>query len=287
MKSKIVILGSSIIFLLLISLIWFTTNSREIISTQIFEPIEIALKDANKDTLVIFDVDDVLIMPTNQGFQRPMDENFLDEISLDLKTRLGEEKTELLESIILLQETDKFVDPKIISLIKTLQIKGVPVMALTALSTGAYGKIQSLVDWRILKLETMGINLKAPWENVQTKQFSDFDIKDLKGLPVFKAGILFSSKIPKGEALHAFLQYAKLKPKKIIFIDDFREHVESVQKVCNEAGIEFVGFEYSGAYSRSEPLNKARVRFLYEVLEKEHKWLSDYEADRRLVDSKN
>jgi len=84
--------------------------------------IEIALKDANKDTLVIFDVDEVLITSTNQIFQAPIDKKFLDKILLDLKTRLGEEKTDLLESIIHLHETVQLVDPKIISLINTLQI---------------------------------------------------------------------------------------------------------------------------------------------------------------------
>lgn len=286
LKIKTVILSSGIILLLFFCLIWFITVSSQIISTQSFEPIEAVLKDANKDTLVIFDVDDVLIMSTNQAFQRPTDENFLNEIFLDLKTRFGEEKTDLLESIILLQETVQLVDPKIVSLINTLQIKGVPIIGLTAMSTGAYGKIQSIEDWRIQKLESMGINLNRYWGNLKSKQFSDFNIKDLKDGPVFKAGILFSAKVPKGEALQAFLQYVKLKPSKIIFVDDLSKNVKSVQRFCNKAGIEFIGFEYLGAYVRAEPVNKIRVHLQYEVLEKEHKWLSDKEADRRLNDSK-
>jgi hypothetical protein len=45
--------------------------------------------------------------------------------------------------------------------------------------------------------------------------------------------------------------------------------------------IKFIGFEYTAVADRSKVLlNEKRARFQFEVLEKEHKWLADEEADK-------
>ena len=71
--------------------------------------------------------------------------------------------------------------------------------------------------------------------------------------------------------------------KKIIFVDDKKKHIESVEKVVENLGILFVGIEYTAVKdAKVEPLNKARAEFQFEVLETEHKWLSDDKADVRM-----
>jgi hypothetical protein len=282
MKIKFTKLSAVLVCLLLVFLLQRNVVSAEIIATQDLSPIEALLKTANKDTLVIFDVDDVLIMPTTQIFQRPTNDKILKELFSDLKSRLGNKREELLYSLILLQEPSKLVDPNILSLIKDLQTKGVPVLGLTALSTGSMGKILFLEDWRIQTLNDLGINLNRYWIDVSPKKFLESNIKDPNRPPAFKKGVLFSSKTPKGKVLKYFLQYVNFTPKKIIFIDDWRENLVSVEKFCKERGIEFIGFEYSGAYRRDESLNEARARLQFKILENEQKWLSDEQTDKRM-----
>lgn len=69
--------------------------------------------------------------------------------------------------------------------------------------------------------------------------------------------------------MQAFLTYAKLVFKKIIFIDDKKKHIESGEKVVRSLGIPFVGIEYTAVKdAKVEPLNKARADFQFDVLEK-------------------
>jgi hypothetical protein len=88
--------------------------------------------------------------------------------------------------------------------------------------------------------------------------------------------------LPKGEVLKAFLDYAELSPKKIIFVDDKEKNLKSVEAFAREAKIPFIGFQYTAIVDRSKSLlNEKRAQLQFEVLEKEHKWLSDEEADKQ------
>lgn len=56
-----------------------------------------------------------------------------------------------------------------------------------------------------------------------------------------------------------------------------------METFAQEGGIEFLGIEYTAIKeSKIEPLDKERADLQFKVLEKEHKWLSDEEADARI-----
>ncbi|MBX9697334.1 MAG: DUF2608 domain-containing protein [Alphaproteobacteria bacterium] len=241
--------------------------------------IEEALKAADSETLVIFDVDDVLITARDQILQ-PAHKKFLERLNKDLENRLSEQEAQKLWSIIWLTRSDEVVDSKIIALIKEAQSKDLKVLALTNAWTGTFGNIQSLEDWRIGELKDLGYTLKDSWSTLALKSFESLKSKDPKRFPVFKNGVLFTCNLPKGDVLNAFLRYAGLSPKKIIFIDDKRKHLQSVEAFSKDAGILFEGFEYTAVAERPKTLlNEKRARYQFEVLEKEHKWLNDQEAD--------
>ena len=85
-----------------------------------------------------------------------------------------------------------------------------------------------------------------------------------------------------------FLQYAGIAPKKIIFVDDKRKHLESVEEIAKSHDIPFIGIEYTAAGDiPASPLNEKRADLQYKVLEKEKKWISDSEADALLTHSFN
>ena len=88
--------------------------------------------------------------------------------------------------------------------------------------------------------------------------------------------------IPKGEVLRAFLEYARISPEKVIFVDDREENVKSLEEVCQERGIEFLGFHYTEVENRFfASFDGKRIRYQFDVLEKSGRWLSDQEAASR------
>lgn len=260
----------------------YSSAFAEITQTSNLAPIEAALNQADLETLVIFDVDDVLITAKDQILQ-PVHHKLAKKLEESLESRHSEEESQKLWSIIWLTRIDELVDPKMVSLIKEAQTKGIKVMALTNAWTGSFGNIPSLEDWRIGELEDFGYTFKDSWSKLKSKTFTNLKSKDPKRFPVFKSGIVFTCNLPKAEVLKAFLQYTNLSPKKIIFIDDKRKHLESVEAFAKATGIPFIGFEYTAVTNRpASSLNEKRAKLQFEVLEKEHNWLSDEEADIRI-----
>jgi hypothetical protein len=106
---------------------------------------------------------------------------------------------------------------------------------------------------------------------------------DIKGIEETVNSI--DTEIDKGKALKAFLNHYKLKFKKIIFIDDRKKNLESVEKTISKLNIPFVGIEYTAAVMHTEPLNEKRAKLQFKTLSKEKKWISDSEADALLTNS--
>lgn len=259
------------------------------IKTNDIHKIESEVTQADPETLVIFDVDDVLMHPYDQilkAHNRP----YLEELKKKLEERVGESRIEAIYSLIFLQRKNGPVDKKFIHLISDLQRQGIKVLALTNCFTGKIGSIEAMEDWRINELERMGHHFDKSWSDTKSHQFEGLVKQTGSGLSaqsnsisLFKSGVIFASNVSKGNVLKAFLAYAGLTPQKIIFIDDKKKHIESVEKVAKSLGIPFVGIEYTAVQeTKLEPLNKARADFQFELLEKEHKWLSDQEADIRI-----
>ncbi|MBY0292013.1 MAG: DUF2608 domain-containing protein [Alphaproteobacteria bacterium] len=70
-------------------------------------------------------------------------------------------------------------------------------------------------------------------------------------------------------------------PKNIIFVDDKQKHLKSVEAVCQKVRIKFIGFNHTVVAGRPRAsLNEKRAQLQVEILEKEHKWLFDKEADK-------
>lgn len=248
--------------------------SAEIIQTSTLAPIEAALKKADADTLVIFDVDGVLIEDYEKKFR-----NYIQEI----EEKYEETKADELLSILYLNSKNKLIDSQISKVIEELQNKKINVLFLTACDTGSWGKMTSLEEWRIHDLKSFGIDTSRSFRDVKAVTFTFIPSKDPKRFPCFQEGIVFTCHLPKGKLLKAFLKYTGLSPKKIIFIDDKRSNLESIEEFCKETGKKHTGFEYTAFTERPKlPLDEKRAHLQFEILEKEHKWLSDDEANEML-----
>lgn len=277
------------IFVILAS--FHSTCFAQIIKTNDTKVIEETFASIDQDTLVIFDVDDVLIVPKDQILQA-QNRKYLEKLNQKLAQSVGKENVDIFYSIIFTQRDNGPVDVKINDIISQLQSKGVKVVALTNCFTGRFGKIESMEDWRYNELKKHGYHFDLSWQVLKPKIFTGLE-KIGKGLsaksssmPVFKSGIVFTSAVSKGQALKAFLQYAGIAPKKIIFVDDKRKHLESVEEIAKSYNISFIGIEYTAASDiPASPLNEKRADLQYKVLEKENKWISDSEADALLTNS--
>jgi hypothetical protein len=253
----------------------------DIIKTNDYKVIESYISKADHDTLVIFDVDDVLLHPKDEILKK-LNKPFLEVLEKEMEERLPESETQDLYSLILLQRIVEPVDKRMTALIQRLQKKKIKVIALTNCATGSFGKINALQNWRIFELKRLGYDFGEPWRSTHEQFFKG--AKDIKRPPLFKKGVVFTSGVSKGAALEAFLAYANLRPKKIIFIDDKRKYLESVEEYTTIEGIEFLGIEYTMVKdSKIDPLDEERAKLQFVILEEEHQWLSDEKIDHLLI----
>jgi|GEM_PF-889868 phosphoglycolate phosphatase-like HAD superfamily hydrolase len=277
--------------ILLITIFYANSCLAEIIKTNDFKVIKDQVQSAEGNTIVIFDIDNVLLQPKDyslRNYHDSKEQNKAENFFKEIEKRLNHEQI----SEILMQTKVEPVDKRMIELINAIQKKGVKVLALTARVTGKFGKISSMENWSIKELKNLGYNFDKSWINLQDKIFDQFPSKDPKlfpkfKLPMFQQGVVSTCGVPKGRVLEAFLNYIKLHPAKILFVDDKRKNLESVAYFAREANINFFGVEYTFAQdSNIKSFNEERAKFQLDTLEKEHKWLSDQEADSLLHQKK-
>lgn len=166
---------------LICSLVSFCCAQNIIRITSIVQ-IEQELQAADQTSLVVFDIDNVLLMTTDHCEAR---------------------------------FTSQFipVENKTVAIVKNLQERHVPVIALTA-----SGTTFEICRWRIGNLQQIGLDLSGSFLSQEfcLDQFYYF----YGCCPVFSQGILCAGRVPKGQALTAFLDKVEWKPSKVIFIDD-------------------------------------------------------------------
>lgn len=205
------------------------------------------LTQAPPKTLVIFDIDMVLVQPSDPAFQMANMKRF-GGISKRILSEIPSENQILFLSLMTISSPPVLIDPCIPELLVTLGKNGIPVMALTANLTGTFGPIRSMEEWRIDSLDTVGIDFKAsaPFPHPLV----------LNELPLFRGnystyqeGILFvnGTTVSKGEALLLFLKKTNNTPSTVIFVDDREENLKSVELALQNIQIKFHGLHFLGA----------------------------------------
>lgn len=235
-----------------------------------------AIKHAGPETLLVFDVKDVLFLSRDlirRSYYRDEYKKLVDE----LRSKYGERETERLISQILLQESLELVDKKILSLIEEAERQGVKTVALTSGFSGRYGDIEKREDLRLKTLAALGISFKLSFPSL-----SPFKIDNIKSNPeangcvMFKGGVIFACRASKGEVLEKFLEKAGYLPKKIIFVDNRSKHTKTIEELAARKKIEVKTFLYTAVQEYAVlPLRKEHILFQFNYLEKYRKWLSD------------
>lgn len=251
-----------------------------------------------KDTLVVFDVDLVLIKPSDEIFllseATAEGSAFINTVYANLANRLPKHDIDEMQSILMLAQHWQPVTAETPKIFNQIKAKGYKVLGLTASGTGALGKIRSLEQWRIDELKAIDITFDKDFINAKPGSLDKYipRISEYYGkaihpcFPAANNGIIFTCMAPKGEALDAYLQYAKLKPKKIIFIDDRIKNLETVSEYCSQNNIQYIGYEYTVSKEQAKHMkfNERRAKLQYKVLEIARTWLNEPQADAVLAE---
>lgn len=226
---------------------------------------EVSKLDSN--ALVLFDVDYTLITPKDASLKpcgNGLRRQFLHV--LDPKRR------ERLQSILGLEGDEELMDSAFPSLIKRMQKKNIPVIGFTALETGEYGKMTSIEDWRINQLKKLDIDFTPTFHDKNPMTLTECNPYN-NHYPVFKNGVLFTNRKPKGEVFTAFLERLGWKPDKLLFIDDSMDQVQSVESAANTLDIEFIGFHYVAAKVNPCEFDQKLGEFQFQNLVENERWL--------------
>ena len=247
------------------------------------------LENSDKNTLVIFDCDDVLITMNDQIFRIKNQEvvkKCLKSLEKTMPEDLIQKTIENYWSISLLQGQRKIIDPKMPEFVRNLQNNKIKTIVLTGVPTaGTLGNIESMATWRVNDLKNFGYDFSTSFKTLQYKKFTELSKTNP---PVYDRGILFSCGATKGQILESFLKYAHIKPSKIVFLDDRMSNIKSVQETVERLKIKFVGINYTGQenFKFDRSLSEERVKFQLKMLKEKGKFLSDIQADDEMAKEK-
>lgn len=257
---------------------FFFQARAEILETQDTGVIRDKISELKPSDMALFDVKHVLFHSADQAMMHEHKSFFKNKFA-KIEKDLGKEEALRLKSIVLNSYRPALVDPEMPQIIDMAQEKGVIVFALTSGYPGGYGVIKNRADLRIKIINDIGIDFS------KSSSLSYFDLSIGNKLPqndnkpIFKDGVIFASKNSKGEILGRFLEASKLKPKKIVFVDNQARNLLLVEKKCKELGIEYVGIHFTKLYKKSyDPLEVKIAEKKFEVLLSKNKWISDDEA---------
>lgn len=192
------------------------------------------IEEIDKDTLVIFDIDNTVLEPTtywgsDQWFYFLIDElQEKNNFSKSAALHSAEQIWNRTQSHI----TTHPVEENTPALIENLQKKGISIMALTARSHA----IAAITKQQLL-------NNRVNFAFNATKNLGLVSIDDNA---IYDEGILFQGEgNDKGKTLIKFLAKFNLRPPKIVFIDDKLKNVENVNKALEEIhGLKHIEFRY-------------------------------------------
>jgi hypothetical protein len=247
---------------------------------------EDVLFQADKNTLVVFDIDQTLINPAIKFAQpRYQHDKIFQKYRAELEQYLEERRKidpfygEIFESKIW-QSSFELVEPKTLDIIKDLQARGIKIVALTSTQPGRFGIVDRMDIERSRNLKSVGIDFSTSFKD------QGVDLKGLKtyrgNYPTYYKGIIcpaLNAGNTKGTALVAFFDAIQWTPKRVIFFDDSKDNVTVVVNEMRKHAIPCVAFLYRAAFiPAKDSLDESLVRFQLGYLRKYDTVLADEEA---------
>jgi hypothetical protein len=236
-------------------------------SVQTIDTLEkIPIEQFSPKTLVMFDLDDVLLYPQDA---------LLQNWRMGWKPEGVREWTAEEDTIAWMSAKFQLMDPLGPELIDVLNERQVPTMGFTSFAMDQRGIVESIPEWRSSHLKELGLNFRWGKEAV-------FSAPEGFIPPSFEHGVLYcgdfykKDKDNKGKILSIYLDWLDWEPELIVFIDDGKNHMESVQKEAERRGIPFLGFLYIP--KELDAIDEKVAEMQYKTIIDKKIWLSDLEA---------
>lgn len=232
---------------------------------------DLDLSQIDKDTLVIFDIDNTLIRQNSmvgthqwgdyirdRGVRRGMDVKAASELQHKLFADLQSKVT------VLPTENEVTV------ILKQLSERNIPHFALTA-------RAPIIKDVTISQLQILGHDFSTSFP----------EQKDISQLDSFlKQGIIFSGSTPKGELLKLIIENSVRKPTHVIFIDDRSYNLESVEASLKDYPVKLNSYRYGGADASVKNFDPIEADLIYSFYVEAHELIDSDEA-KSLIGSPN
>ena len=241
-------------------------------SVSSFLDAEPYLAQCNKDSLVLFDVDDTLITSPDTFARGNIPGVLYLQLYITFPTLLKSSQWERITSLVDDMAPHILIEPHVATMINHLKQKGCHVLALTTIESKKYGVIPDRARWRAMMLENMGIVFSNNFPNQTYTQLSSYRAE----YPVLYEGILCTNLVSKGEVLAAFLETNNLKPTHVFFFDDDYKNLQLIGKTCENKAIPCTLFHYCPK-NFSTPLHNSLIIKQIGFLIKENRWIGDQE----------
>ena len=151
------------------------------------------LNKADKDTLVVFDCDEVLITPTDTLFS-PANESSYKKTIQYLNKKVGFAKADDILIDMRKQYKFRLLNNELPNIIKKMQDQGVAVLVLTSHWTGEFHNIKYVENLRKKALNQFDFDFKKSWNNVNKIVFYELPAKlpkyNITRYPIFEDGII-------------------------------------------------------------------------------------------------
>lgn len=214
----------------------------------------------DQSTLVMFDIDMVLLISHDSYFRMPTLKKYRTIYQEMTQSLTGPEKDMLL-MYMLMDAPLVPLDDKMVSLVQSLQQRGIPAIAFTSSLTGSIDRMANSAAWRIFTLDFTGYHFETSFPNLTHSVVFEQFPKYLGSYPLFNRGVLFANggrhgDASKGKVLVQFLKYVYEShnkglrlPKHMIMIDDRKENLEDIEASLHAffPEIEFTGIQLTAA----------------------------------------
>ncbi|MCH9610225.1 MAG: hypothetical protein S4CHLAM81_06610 [Chlamydiales bacterium] len=226
-----------------------------IFQTDCLQTVE---EESTPQTLCFFDVDMVLIQPSNPAFQIPnMKKHNYKRIVQDLT----DEQNRELWTQIATSGTSTLVQSDAPCIIRRLKNRGIAMAGLT--------KTLTKDPYEVNKLERLKrLGFYFPPLCSEEIIFSNLE-KFNSTYPTYRQGVLFANDTSKGAVAVDFIRRLDLHPKKIIFVDDHKHNLEDVEEALAkmDSSIEYVGYLYRAAWDYpSEEISQEKFDEEWQIL---------------------
>jgi len=219
--------------------------------TQVNDMKEVfdAFKEADSKTLAIFDVDMVLVQPSDPAFQMANMKRY-SSVSKRIMKEVPLDKQMIFLSLMTISSSPVLIDERTPQFLEQIIQRGIPAIALTANLTGKLGTVQKVEQWRVDSLRQLGIDFSR---TTPCKSSFVFDnLTSYRGnYSTYLDGVLFvnGTTVSKGDAFLSFLEKSSFSPNKVIFVDDREDNLKSLEVAIQklDRSIEYQGFHYLGA----------------------------------------